>query len=205
MKRVWVILTSVIIIDDDVDIVSVMSELLEMNGMDVIGKGYNGLEGVQLFDELHPDVILLDLIMPQYDGLYALRKIREKDPTANVIIISGGAPASFIEKIQFFKPTKILAKPIDVNILIESFLVESNSLLPFKIRYKFKENKKFYTCILTYEQFKNFKELPIVQECKVLKKDQKNIKEYKDEMQEALNLAAKNDITHIRKLSEVTT
>lgn len=74
--------------------------------------------------------------------------------------------------------------------------------MPFKIRYKFKEDEKFYTCTVTYKQFRNFKKLSIVKECEIIKKDQKNIEDYKNEMQEALNLAAKNDITHIRKLSE---
>ena len=190
-------------IDDDKDTVSVISELLELHGMDVIGKGYNGLEGVQLFDKLHPDIVLLDLMMPQYDGLYALRKIREKDPIANVVIITADLPTSLQEKIKSLKPTKILFKPIDVNILVESFLVESNNQIPFKIRYKFKEDKKFFTCILTYEQYKNFRKLPIVQEWEVIKKDQKNIEEYKNEMQKAINLAAKNGTTHIQKLSEI--
>lgn len=190
-------------IDDDKDTVSVMSELLELHGMDVIGKGYNGLEGVQLFDKLHPDIVLLDLMMPQYDGLYALRKIREKDPIANVVIITADLPTSLQEKIKSLKPTKILFKPIDVNILVESFLVESNNQIPFKIRYKFKEDKKFFTCILTYEQYKNFRKLPIVQECEVIKKDQKNIEEYKNEMQKAINLAAKNDTSQILKLSKI--
>ncbi len=75
--------------------------------------------------------------------------------------------------------------------------------MPFKIRYKFKEDVKYYTCILTYEQYKNFKKLPIVQECEIIKKDQKNIEEYKNEMQKALNLASKNDTSHIQKLSEI--
>ena len=190
-------------IDDDKDTVSVTSEILELHGMDVIGKGYNGLEAVQLFDKLHPDIILLDLMMPQYDGLYALRKIREKDPIANVVIITADLSTSLKEKIESLKPTKILFKPIDVNIILESFSVESNNQMPFKIRYKFEEDVKYYTCILTYEQYKNFKKLPIVQECEIIKKDQKNIEEYKNEMQKALNLASKNDTSHIQKLSEI--
>ena len=181
-----------------------MSELLEMNGMDVIGKGYDGLEAVELFDKLRPDVVLLDVMMPQYDGLYALRKIREKDATANVVIVSGGFSESVEKKLRSLKPTKILSKPIDVNILVESFLVKSNNLISFKIKYKFKKDKKFYTCILTYEQYNNFKKLPIVRECKVIKNYEKNIEDYKNEMQQALNLAAKNDTSHIRKLSEIT-
>ncbi len=75
--------------------------------------------------------------------------------------------------------------------------------MPFKIRYKFKEDKKFYTCILTWDQFQNFKKLPIVTECEIVKEEQESIEAYKNEVQEALNLAAKNDTSHIRKLSEI--
>ena len=71
-------MTSVIVIDDNEDIVSSMSDLLEFHKIDVIGTGSNGLECVELYDTLRPDVVLLDLQMPEYDGLYALRKIREK-------------------------------------------------------------------------------------------------------------------------------
>lgn len=73
----------------------------------------------------------------------------------------------------------------------------------FKIQYKFKEDKKIYTCFLTFEQYMNFKKLPIIQECVVLKKNQKKDHEdYLKEMQKAINLLAKNDTSHIRNLSE---
>ncbi len=196
-------MTSVIVIDDDKDIVNITSELLELHGMNVIGKGYDGLEAVELFDKLHPDLVLLDVMMPQYDGLYALRKIREKDPIANVIIVSGGFSESVEKKLRSLKPTKILFKPIDVSILVDLFLVESNSLMLVKIKYKFKEDKKFYTCILTYEQYKNFRELPIIKECKAIKEAKKISEGYQNEMQEALDQAAKNDTSHIRELSEI--
>ncbi len=196
-------MTSVIVIDDNEDIVSSTSELLEANGMKVVGKGYNGLEGVRLFNKLNPDLVLLDLMMPQYDGLYALRKIREKDAFANVVIVTGGYSDSLEDELQSLKPTKILHKPINVNILIKSFLIESSNSSPFKIKYKFKEDSKFHTCILTYEQYKNFRKLPIVKECEVVKKNENNLENYKNEMQKALDLAVKNDISHIQKLSEV--
>ena len=75
--------------------------------------------------------------------------------------------------------------------------------MPFKIRYKFKKDKKYYTCVVTYGQFQNFRDLPIVKECEIIKDDQKDFDEIKNEMQEALNLAAKNDTSHIKKLSEI--
>ncbi len=75
--------------------------------------------------------------------------------------------------------------------------------MPFKIKYKFKNDKKYHTCTLTFEQYKNFKILPIVNECGIIKKNQKNTEVYKKEMQKALNLASQKSIkTHIRKLSE---
>ena len=75
--------------------------------------------------------------------------------------------------------------------------------MPVKIRYKFKDDKKFYTCTVTYGQFQDFKELPIVKECEVIKVVNEDFDEIKNEMQEALNLAAQNDTSHIRKLSKI--
>jgi len=196
-------LTSVIVIDDNEDIVYSMSELLEMYGIDVIGKGHNGLEAVELFEKFHPDAVLLDLMMPEYDGLYALRKIREIDPKSIVLIVTGGASESMTVELNSLEPTKIVFKPLDVNTLVDVILEESNSTLPFKVQYTFKEDSKSYTCILTYDQYKNFKELPIIKDCKIIKNDEKNVEAYKNEMQEALNLAAKNDLTHIQKLSQI--
>ncbi|MGY5143607.1 MAG: hypothetical protein ACW9XH_03905 [Candidatus Nitrosopumilus sp. bin_32a] len=75
--------------------------------------------------------------------------------------------------------------------------------MSFKIKYKFKNDKKYHICILTYEQYKNFKILPIVNECDIIKKTQKNTEAYKKEMQKALNLASQESLkSHIRKLSE---
>ena len=72
-----------------------------------------------------------------------------------------------------------------------------------KIKYAFNEDPTTYTCILTYDQYKNFKNLPVLQKCEIINKDEKNIESYKNEMQNALNLAAKNNVTHIQKLSEI--
>ena len=47
--------------------------------------------------------------------------------------------------------------------------------MPFQIMYKFEEDQELYTCKVTHDQFKNFKKLPIVKECEIIKKDQKNI------------------------------
>lgn len=75
--------------------------------------------------------------------------------------------------------------------------------MPFKIVYKFIGEKEHQTCLLTYDQYMNFRRLPIVQECIIIKRNQKNLENYKEEMQKAINFAAENNTTHIRKLSEI--
>ena len=75
--------------------------------------------------------------------------------------------------------------------------------MPVKIRYKFKEDKKFYTCVVTYVQFQNFRDLPVVTECEIIKEEQKDFNEIKNKMQKALDLTAKNDTRLIRKLSKI--
>jgi two-component system chemotaxis response regulator CheY len=171
-------MTSVIVIDDNEDIVYSMSELLELYGINVIGKAYDGLEGAQLFDQIRPDAVLLDLMMPKYDG-------------------------QINDEMDSLNPTKILFKPIDMNNLVEILLDETNNSLPFKIEYSFKDDSQSYTCLLTFDQYKNFKNLPAIAECKILKNEEANTESYEEKMQEALNLAAKNDVSHIQKLSQM--
>lgn len=74
--------------------------------------------------------------------------------------------------------------------------------MAFKIKYRFKDEAEYYSCIMTYEQYKNFQELPIVEECDVLKTNQKNFEQYKADIQKALERTVQNSTSHIKKLSE---
>ncbi|QLH06308.1 hypothetical protein [Nitrosopumilus ureiphilus] len=73
--------------------------------------------------------------------------------------------------------------------------------MAFKVKYRFVDEEKYHTCVLTLEQFKNFRELPVVEECEIVK-NTKEYKDYQEKMQKAINLAVKNNTTHILKLSE---
>ena len=72
--------------------------------------------------------------------------------------------------------------------------------MPFQIKYKFKDDKDYYICCVTWDQYKNFKKLPIVKECEVVQDDAQNKVDFYEEMQEALRLLAKNDTSHITKI-----
>jgi len=64
----------VIVVDDDPDVVNTISIQLEQRGIKVIGKAYDGEEASVLYFTHKPDLILLDLKMPNYDGHYAIEK-----------------------------------------------------------------------------------------------------------------------------------
>lgn len=77
-----------------------------------------------------------------------------------------------------------------------------NSDMALKIIYKFLGEEDHHTCQVTYEQYQNFKNLPIIRECMIVKRNQRGYDEYKEEMQRAIDLAEKNT-THIHNLSQI--
>jgi DNA-binding NarL/FixJ family response regulator len=79
----------VLIVDDHAVVRQGLRMFIEMQkDMEVVGEGENGLEAVELAARLNPDVILLDLMMPQMDGVEATRKILEGAPHARVLILT---------------------------------------------------------------------------------------------------------------------
>ena len=104
-------MTKVIVIDDDHDAVRSLSTLLEMKGVSVEGKGYDGKEAVDLYKDLRPDAVLLDMLMPEYDGKYAIKKIKNDDPDAKIIVLTAYKPNYEFEENEvaavFDKPYKI--------------------------------------------------------------------------------------------------
>lgn len=120
-----------VVVDDDLDLVEVFSEYLRINGIDVVGKGENGKDAVELFFKLKPDFLFLDLNMPKFDGYYALQKIRESDLNAKVVIITAqrNYDRDILKQLQ---PTAIFEKPFDVKKipeLIKNLSLSKNSLV----------------------------------------------------------------------------
>ena len=100
-----------IVIDDDVDVRVLFVELLQMNSENVVGTGSNGKEALALYEEHKPDLVFLDYLMPEYDGIYGAQKIRSVDPYAKIVLISG----SYFEEGKLDKVVNaVLKKPIEM-------------------------------------------------------------------------------------------
>ena len=194
-----------IVIDDDQNILDMFCDFLDMLKIDVLATGSNGMEAVELYEKHSPDIVFTDLAMPDYDGLYAVENIKDKNPNAKIIVVTANSDN---KNRYFFESLKIpiIAKPFELNILkktIENISLKDN-MMPssFEIKYKFKDDYDYYSCKVNYEQYRNFKKLAIIQECNIVKSTSKNHKS-QTEMKKALDLAVQNDTSHIRKLSEI--
>jgi CheY-like chemotaxis protein len=109
---------NVIVIEDDTDGAEVLSELLRINGVNVLANGHNGLEAVQLYKKLRPDFVLLDMLMPYYDGFYGLRKILEFDPNAKILIVSASINQDEKEQLAKLGAFAIVRKPYEMDSLV---------------------------------------------------------------------------------------
>ncbi len=110
---------TVIVVDDNNDILSLFVELLEMKDFKVIGTGSSGMDAIELFQKLKPDITILDVVMPNVDGLYALRQIREIDPNSIVIMITSDISENMAKRIEDLKATAVIYKPFEINDLVK--------------------------------------------------------------------------------------
>ena len=113
-------LSRVIIIDDDIDTVEIFRDYLEMKDVEVIDTGNNGKTAVELFLKHKPDVVLLDVMMPEYDGYFGLENILKKDNDAKVIMVTADKTKETREKLIKLKASAILYKPYEINTVLET-------------------------------------------------------------------------------------
>ncbi len=119
---------NVLIVDDLTFIKIVLRDILEKSGFRVVGEASNGAQAIALYQERRPDVVLMDITMPGMDGLTALKKIKEIDPAARVIICSAlGQQRLIVQAIQLgakdfivkpFQPPRVvsaLKKALDIT------------------------------------------------------------------------------------------
>jgi two-component system chemotaxis response regulator CheY len=111
-------LKKVLIVDDTKFMRNILASILKKKDLDVVGEAVNGREAVEKYKQLKPDLVTMDIIMPEVDGIQAVKEIMKIDPKARILMCSAmGQQALVIEAIQAgakdfvikpFQPTRVM-------------------------------------------------------------------------------------------------
>ncbi len=92
---------TVLIVDDAAFMRMMLKDILTKNGYDVVGEAENGLEAISEYKALKPNLVLMDITMPEMDGIQSTKAIKSEFPDATIIICSAmGQQAMVVESIQ---------------------------------------------------------------------------------------------------------
>jgi len=110
----------ILIVDDAAFMRMMIRDILTKNGYEVVGEAQDGAQAIEKFKELRPDLITMDITMPEMDGIAALKEIRKLDSNAKVIMCSAmGQQAMVIDAIQA-GAKDFIVKPFQADRVIEA-------------------------------------------------------------------------------------
>lgn len=110
----------VLVVDDAAFMRMMIKDILKKNGYEVVGEASTGKEAIEKYEALKPDLVLMDITMPEMDGIQALKRIRKGDPDALVIMCSAmGQQAMVIESIQS-GAKDFIVKPFQAERVLEA-------------------------------------------------------------------------------------
>ena len=108
----------VLIVDDLAFIKLIIRDILEKRGLEVAGEASNGIEAVEMYIKLKPDVVLMDITMPRMDGIQSLSKIMSIDPNAKVIMCSALGQQKLIIQAIKLGAKDFIVKPFKAERII---------------------------------------------------------------------------------------
>jgi len=113
-------MANILIVDDAAFMRMMIKDILVKNGYNVVGEAENGLRAVEKFKELKPDLIIMDITMPEMDGIQAVKQIRAMSSDAKIIMCSAmGQQAMVIESIQA-GARDFIVKPFQADRVLEA-------------------------------------------------------------------------------------
>lgn len=110
----------ILVVDDAAFMRMMIRDILTKNGYEVCGEANDGAQAIEKFKELHPDLVTMDITMPEMDGIVALKEIKKIDPNSKVIMCSAmGQQAMVIDAIQA-GAKDFIVKPFQADRVIEA-------------------------------------------------------------------------------------
>jgi two-component system, chemotaxis family, chemotaxis protein CheY len=104
-------MAKVLIVDDATFMRFAIKTLLEKNGFEVVGEAENGAIGVKKYMELKPDIVTMDITMPEMNGLEAVKAIKKFDPSAKVVMMSAMGQEGMVKEAIMSGAKSFIVKP----------------------------------------------------------------------------------------------
>ena len=113
--------TNILLVDDNSAVRRALRSVIEsQTNWQVAGEAENGLEGIEKFLELHPDVVILDLSMPVMNGMDAARRIRELSPDVRILLFTMHAYSYLLEDARRIGINDVVSKADDASRLLRA-------------------------------------------------------------------------------------
>ena len=108
----------VLIVDDAAFMRMSIRKMLEENGFEIVGEAENGLMAIEKYQELQPEVVTMDITMPEMDGLEALRQIKKIDPAASIVMVSALGQEARMKEAIIYGAKGFIVKPFKEEIIV---------------------------------------------------------------------------------------
>lgn len=110
----------ILIVDDAAFMRMMIKDVLTKNGFEVVGEAENGAKAIEKYKELTPNLVIMDITMPEVDGIQAVKEIKKIDGNAKIVMCSAmGQQAMVIEAIQA-GARDFIVKPFQADRVIEA-------------------------------------------------------------------------------------
>ncbi|MCE5303869.1 MAG: response regulator [Planctomycetaceae bacterium] len=123
---------TLLVADDAAIVREKIKEAARHAGWTIAGEARNGKEAIERYAATRPTVMTLDLVMPEYDGIYALREILAIDPNAKVIVVSALGQKNILKDAFKLGAADFVVKPFDAKVLastIEQFAAQEEAVV----------------------------------------------------------------------------
>lgn len=110
----------ILVVDDAAFMRMMIKDILVKNNFEVVGEAQDGIQAVEMYKDLQPDLVTMDITMPEMDGIEALKQIKEINPEARIVMCSAmGQQAMVVDAIQA-GAKDFIVKPFQSDRVIEA-------------------------------------------------------------------------------------
>ncbi|GAA0724382.1 response regulator [Clostridium malenominatum] len=113
-------MAKVLIVDDAAFMRMMIKDILEKNGYEVIGEANNGIKAVELYKKERPDVVTMDITMPDMDGIQAVKEIKAMDPSAKIVMCSAMGQQTMVMDAIKAGAKDFIVKPFQADRVLEA-------------------------------------------------------------------------------------